>query len=83
MRAFPHQYKITAVARPVGDVAIAGERLPNLLSAPPAEFDGPGDRWSPETLQAAAVADCFVLTFRAIAKLSKLPWLSLACEATW
>jgi peroxiredoxin-like protein len=52
------------------------------VSAPPAEFDGPGDRWSPETLVVAAVADCFVLTFRAIAKLSKLRWATLTCEAS-
>jgi organic hydroperoxide reductase OsmC/OhrA len=57
-----------------------GERLSPLPSAPPTEFDGPGDRWSPETLLVAAVADCFVLTFRAIARLSKLPWLSLTCD---
>ena len=30
----------------------------------------------------AAVADCFILTFRAIAGVSKLPWSSVTCEAT-
>jgi organic hydroperoxide reductase OsmC/OhrA len=30
----------------------------------------------------AAVADCFVLTFRAIAAISKLSWISLNCEVT-
>jgi peroxiredoxin-like protein len=82
MKPFPHHYRITAVASSLGDVALSGERLPRLVSAPPAEFDGPGDRWSPETLVAAAVADCFVLTFRAIAKLSKVAWTSLTCEAS-
>jgi uncharacterized OsmC-like protein len=33
-------------------------------------------------LLVAAVADCFVLTFRAIAAVSKLPWISLDCEVT-
>ena len=28
----------------------------------------------------AAVADCFVLTFRAIARASKVPWTALRCE---
>jgi organic hydroperoxide reductase OsmC/OhrA len=55
---------------------------PHLASAPPAEFDGPGDRWSPETLLVAAVGDCFILTFRAIARASKLPWTSLHCDVT-
>jgi len=53
-----------------------------LRSASPAEFDGPGDRWSPETLLAGAVADCFILTFRAVAKASRVSWLSLDCEVT-
>jgi len=44
------------------------------------EFDGPGDRWSPETLLVAALVDCFVLTFRAVARAGKLPWASLDCQ---
>lgn len=82
MQPFPHRYTISAAATPDGDVALSGQRLPRLVSAPPAECDGPGDRWSPETLVVAAVADCFVLTFRAIAKLSKLRWATLTCEAS-
>ncbi len=80
MQPFPHRYSVAAVASVDGDVALEGERLPSLPSAPPTEFDGPGDRWSPETLLVASVADCFVLTFRPIARLSKLPWLSLTCD---
>lgn len=80
MQPFPHRYAVAAAARLEGDVVLEGERLPPLPSAPPTEFDGPGDRWSPETLLVASVADCFVLTFRAIAHLSKLPWLSLTCD---
>jgi peroxiredoxin-like protein len=82
MRDFPHCYAISAVASPGEDVQLEGLSLPSLVSAPPAEFDGPGDRWSPETLLVAAVADCFVLTFRAIAKASKLEWQTLTCDAT-
>ena len=82
MREFPHHYTVSAAATPGGDVSLSGEQLTGLVSAPPAEFDGPGDRWSPETLLVGAVADCFVLTFRAIAKFAKLPWISLACDAT-
>ena|SRR3972149_3353433 len=80
MQEFPHRYSVAAVASVEGDVLLEGDRLPSLASAPPAEFGGPGDRWSPETLLVAAIADCFVLTFRAIAGASKLPWTSLRCD---
>lgn len=82
MHEFPHHYAVTAVADPESDVTLESGGLPALPSAPPAEFGGPGTRWSPETLLVAAVVDCFVLTFRAIARASKLPWTSLTCEAT-
>jgi len=77
---FPHQYKVTAQAGPEGDVSVSGERLPTIASAPPVEFGGPGDRWSPESLLVASVADCFILSFRACARASKLDWVSLGCE---
>lgn len=80
MKEFPHHYSVAAVANPEGDVALQSDQLLSLASAPPAEFGGPGDRWSPETLLVAALADCFVLTFRAIARASKLSWLSLRCD---
>jgi len=80
MDPFPHRYSVSVAGRAEGDVDLEGPRLPTLRSAPPAEFGGPGDRWSPETLLVAAVADCFVLTFRAIASASRLPWVSLTCE---
>ena len=67
MQPFPHHYAVVAKAETQSDVALEGERLPPIASAPPTEFGGPGDRWSPETLLVAAVADCFILTFRAIA----------------
>ena len=80
MQAFPHRYKVEASGSLEGDVTVAAAGLPSFASAPPTEFDGPGDRWSPETLLVAAVADCFVLTFRAMARMSKLPWISLTCD---
>jgi organic hydroperoxide reductase OsmC/OhrA len=80
VKPFPHHYTVSASAEPDGDVAIASTGLEPLRSAPPVEFDGPGDRWSPETLLCGALADCFVLTFRAIARATKLPWLSLEVE---
>ena len=81
MHAFPHQYTVSASGRPDGDVAISGGDLPELATAPPPQFDGPGDRWSPEELLVGAVANCFILTFRAIARASKLEWTDLECSA--
>lgn len=80
MQDYPHHYKVVADAGPDGDVRLAGDRLDPIPSAPPAEFGGPGDKWSPETFLTAAVASCFVLSFRAIASASKLSWNSLKCE---
>lgn len=80
MQTFPHHYKAEATAAPEGDVSLAGEGLDGIPSAPPPEFGGPGGRWSPETLLVAAVADCFILSFRAISRASKLAWISLECS---
>jgi organic hydroperoxide reductase OsmC/OhrA len=79
MHPFPHRYTVAAVSEPTGDVRLSGDKLPDLVSAAPVEFDGPGDRWSPETLLCAAVADCFQLSFRAIARASRFDWRSLEC----
>jgi len=80
MKPLPHYYDVTATTRENGRVEITSNQLTPLVSAPPAEFDGPGNLWSPETLLVAAVADCFVLTFQGIAKASKLQWTSLTCK---
>src|SRR5262249_4206089 len=82
MQSYPHHYEVAVSALPDGDVSLSADDLPPLATASPREFDGPGDRWSPETLLTGAVADCFVLTFRAVARASKLPWRSLDCYAT-
>lgn len=80
MKAFPHVYRVAGSAGPEGEVLLSSAGLEVLRSAPPVEFDGPGDRWSPETLLVGALADCFAMTFRAIARASKLPWQALDVE---
>ena len=80
MHPYPHLYTVQATAEPTGDVPLTAAGLPAIATAPPAEFDGPGDRWSPETLLCGAVADCFLLSFRAVARASKLDWNSLDCS---
>ena len=77
MHPFPHHYRVNAVMRPDGDVPLAAEGVRVIESAPPKEFDGPGNQWSPESLLTASVADCFVLSFRAIATASKFLWTHL------
>jgi organic hydroperoxide reductase OsmC/OhrA len=81
MEAYPHHYRVNATADLRGSVLIGSEGLPTLATEPPPQFGGPGGQWSPETLLVAAVADCFILTFRAIAIASKLPWQRLTCDA--
>ena len=78
---YPHRYPVTASAAADSNVTLSSPGLVALESAGPAEFGGPGDLWSPETLLVAAVADCFILSFRAIARGSKLEWQSLRCDA--
>ena len=48
MHPYPHLYTVHATAEPTGDVPLNSPGLPALPTAPPAEFDGPGDRWSLE-----------------------------------
>ena len=80
MQDFPHHYHVTAAARADENVELTSPGLVALESAAPAEFGGPGDQWSPETLLAAAIADCYILSFRAIARASKFDWISLECK---
>ena len=80
MQDLPHHYVVTASGKVAGNVVLSSDGVADLDSAPPAEFGGPGDQWSPESLLVAAVADCFILSFRAIARASRLEWDSLSCE---
>ncbi len=77
MQNLPHHYAVVASSAPETNVDLTSPGLAALESAAPAEFGGPGDLWSPETLLVAAVADCFILSFRAIARASKLDWATL------
>jgi organic hydroperoxide reductase OsmC/OhrA len=81
MQAYPHYYKVHAAAETEGSVVVESEGLPRLFTAAPPQFGGPGGQWSPETLFVAAAADCFILTFRAVAAASKFPWRHLECSA--
>jgi len=55
--------------------------LPGVRVAPPPEFQGEGGTWTPEHLYVASVNACFMITFLAIAGLSKLEVLSFRAAA--
>jgi len=82
MESLPHNYKVKAISTKADIITLIADNKPELLSAAPREFDGPGDLWSPEDLLVAAVADCFILSFKAIAKASRVSWNSVSCEAS-
>ncbi len=82
MQDYPHYYPATATGTAEGSVPVASPGLIDLETAAPAEFGGPGDQWSPETLLVASVANCFILTFRAVARASKFDWQALKCDVT-
>jgi peroxiredoxin-like protein len=77
MKPLPHLYEVALSGGPTGYAALSTEGVPELRSAPPKDFDGPGDAWSPEHLLLAAVETCFMFTFRAVAQASKFEFLSL------
>jgi len=80
MHPYPHQYRASATGNPAGAVTVTSPQLPDIETAPPPEFDGPGGVWSPESLLCAAVADCFILTFRGVCRAVKFEWLALECR---
>ena len=80
MHPYPHMYIASATGDPSGLVAVTSAQLPRLETAAPPQFDGPGGLWSPETLLCAALADCFILTFRAVSHAAQLKWLRLECR---
>ncbi len=77
MHPFPHHYNVSVSIRPGEAAKLRTAALTEIESAPPIEFDGSGDRWSPEGLFTAVVADCIVLNFQGIAANSKFAWTSL------
>lgn len=80
MKPFPHRYLAAASGRPEGTVTLTAPSLASLPTAAPPEFDGPGGLWGPEVLLTASIADCLVLTFRAVASASHFKWNELECR---
>ena len=80
MKPYPHRYIVSASGRTDGKVTVTSASLPPIASASPPESDGPVGLWSPETLLTAAVANCIILTFHAVARAAHFEWLALECR---
>jgi len=80
MKPYPHTYRVSAQGAPSGMVPVSAQGVPAIATAPPPDFDGPEGTWSPETLLVTAVANCFILTFRGVARAANLPWEQLECR---
>jgi organic hydroperoxide reductase OsmC/OhrA len=81
MEKLPHQYCVRVQGSPQSTLEAHADNLPPIQVAPPAKFDGPGDKWSPEELLMASLANCLILSFRPIAKASNFDWLTLECTS--
>lgn len=79
-QALPHHYEVRAYGTAEGDVRVSANGLPDLQTQAPPEFGGPEGYWSPETMLLGAIANCYVLSFRAVARASKLEWLALGVD---
>ena len=77
MTPFPHRYEVALTDGPAPYARLDAAGRETLTTAPPAEFGGPGDRWSPEHLLLAAVESCFLFTLRAVARAAALPFSGL------
>lgn len=82
MKPLPHRYDVHLTGGPSGYAQLSTAGVPELRTAPPADYDGPGDAWSPEHLLLASVQACFLFTLRAIARLSKLEFTALELDAS-
>ncbi|MGB5624378.1 MAG: OsmC family protein [Woeseiaceae bacterium] len=82
MQDLPHHYNVAASADSKSHVVLSSDGLEDIETAGPAEFGGPGDVWSPETLLVGTVANCFILSFRAIARASEFEWDALSCAVS-
>lgn len=81
MEAFPHHYQVSVAGKPEDSLQTSADHLPTLQVSPPTQFGGPGDQWSPEDLLMASIANCLVLSFRAVAKAGRFEWLSIDCAS--
>ena len=82
MTPLPHRYTVELSGGPMGYGSVETDGLPPIRIAPPRQYGGPGDAWTPEHLLLAAVEACFLFTFRAVAKAAHVDfeYLELSSE---
>ncbi len=81
MKPLPHRYDVQLKGGPAGYAHLDSVGRRTLAMAPPREFGGPGDAWTPEHLFLGAVEACFLFTFRAVARASKLDFINVNVHA--
>ena len=81
MKPLPHRYDVRLYGGPTGYATVSVNGVPDVKTAPPADFDGPGDAWGPEHLLLAAVETCFLFTLRAIAQASRVDFTAIEITA--
>jgi organic hydroperoxide reductase OsmC/OhrA len=82
MKPLPHAYDVRLAGAPDGYATLAAAGLPDVRSALPPAFDGPGDAWSPEHLLLAATAACFFFTLREVARVSRVELAAVEVSAS-
>jgi peroxiredoxin-like protein len=77
----PHHYDVHLTGGPSGHAVLSTAGVPDLRTAPPADYDGPGDAWSPEHMLLAAVQTCFLFTLRSVASARHVDFIRLEVDA--
>lgn len=80
MEPYPHTYVAQASGTLAGTVSVTSPGAPQLAAAPAPQFGGPDGFWSPETLLTAAIANCYIFTFRAVSGAALFGWVRLECR---
>ena len=78
---YSYRVKRSWEVRRNGLVSAEGVEKPKITFSSPVEFKGESGHWTPEHFLIAAVVSCFVVTFSAMAEMSKLKFLSLEVSA--
>jgi len=80
MSQFPHHYLTKSNSSHEGHLNVSNGTQTTIECAPPPQFGGPEDQWSPEDFFSAAISSCFILTFKNVTRIKKLKWSSIGVE---
>jgi peroxiredoxin-like protein len=84
MTPLPHHYTVELSGGPSGYARLRTGEMPDIRMAPPTQYGGPGDAWTPEHLLLGAVEACFMFTFRAVANAAhvRFDYLEVSTDGT-